>query len=199
MCRLFMTTHRLDKNVSGKCSAMPHMSQGCQRSRSDSPQLVNSMRRRQWRRTNKHTFPVYVMDWWPDLQDNKSCTFCIIYISIKWDIQSQILDEKTKKYRCEIGPPFCKINCNKKSIRVFFRQKIGIWFYHKQKIGPIFCRNKMSDRLLVVENSYTINRTDFLYKNGLRTIPSALWCSAPKHVLTRAKSKELDSDFVETQ
>ena len=56
-----MTTHRLDKNVSRKCSAKPHMSQGCQLSRSDSPQLVNSMRRRQWRRTHKHTFPVYVI------------------------------------------------------------------------------------------------------------------------------------------
>ena len=87
MCILFMTTHRLDKNVSGKCSAKPHMSQGCQRSRSDSPQLVNSMRRRQWRRTHKHTFPVYVIGLmtWFAMQQNVYFLHDF-YISIKWNI-----------------------------------------------------------------------------------------------------------------
>ena len=82
-----MTTHRLDKNVSGKCSAKPHMSQGCQRSRSDSPQLVNSMRRRQWRRTHKHTFPVYVIGLMTWFAWQQSVYFLHdFYIFIKWDI-----------------------------------------------------------------------------------------------------------------
>ena len=82
-----MTIHRLDKNVSGKCSAKPHMSQGCQLSRSDSPQLVNSMRRRQWRRTHKHTFPVYVIGLmtWFAMQQNVYFLHDF-YISIKWNI-----------------------------------------------------------------------------------------------------------------
>ena len=87
MCRICMTTHRLDKNVSGRCSTKPHMSQGCWLIRSDSPQLVNSMRKRQWRRTHKHTFPVYViglMTWFARQQIMYFLRY--FYISIKWDI-----------------------------------------------------------------------------------------------------------------
>ena len=84
---MFMTTHRLDKNVSGKSSAKPHMSQGCWLSRSDSPQLVNSMRRRQWRRTHKHTFPVYVIGLMTWFARQQPVYFLHdFYISIKWDI-----------------------------------------------------------------------------------------------------------------
>ena len=89
MCRICMTTHRLDKNVSGKCSAKPHMSQGCWLSRSDSPQLVNSMRRRQWRRTHKHTFPVYViglMTWFAKQQSVYFLPICMLFIYLLSEI-----------------------------------------------------------------------------------------------------------------
>ena len=77
---MIFTTSLLGKNVSGRCSAMPHMSQGCRLCRSGSPQFVRSMRRRQWRRTHYTPSPYMLLDREfgrsVDERHNESSTFC---------------------------------------------------------------------------------------------------------------------------